>query len=156
MLLQTNCVRYWETTPKFWPQSKRVCLKEMAEQKNETKLWHYLKKSLRNIHFTRIESKTINGIPDLFGIYNGISFWCELKADKHSYPKLSKWQVSWINNYVRRGGVMLICNRDLLQRSLKLYRIQSWVDDPRSLVPDAVITANDPVALQNKFVELLD
>jgi hypothetical protein len=127
----------------------------MADQKNETKLWHYLKKSLKDIHFTRIESKTVNGIPDLFGIYNGISFWCELKANNIKYPALSKWQISWINNYVRRGGVMIICNMTLLQRDLKLYRIQSWVEDPRSLVPDAVITANDPVALQKKFVYLL-
>jgi hypothetical protein len=111
---------------------------------------------LIDIHFTRIESKTVNGIPDLFGIYNGISFWCELKANNIKYPALSKWQISWINNYVRRGGVMIICNMTLLQRDLKLYRIQSWIEDPRSLVPDAVVTANDPVALQNKFVELLE
>jgi len=94
---------------------------------------------LKDIHFTRIESRTINGIPDLFGIYKGISFWCELKADYVSYPKLSKWQISWINNYVMRGGVMLICISALLERRLKLYRIQSLVEDPRYLVPDAVL-----------------
>ena len=108
----------------------------MAEQKSETKLWHSLKKHLKNIHFTRIESKTINGIPDLFGIHKGVSFWCELKSDYVSYPKLSKWQVSWINTYVMRGGVMIICNRALLQRALKLYRIQSVVEDPKLLIAD--------------------
>ena len=111
----------------------------MAEQKSETKLWHSLKKHLKNIHFTRIESRTVNGIPDLFGIYKGVSFWCELKADYVSYPKLSKWQVSWINTYVARGGVMLICNRALSERALKLYRIQSLVVSPQLLVADAVL-----------------
>ena len=117
-------------------------------------MWHHLKKSLKDIHFTRIESKTINGIPDLFGIYQGISFWCELKASESKHPRLSKWQISWMNNYVIRGGVYLICNLALSQRELKLYRIQSWVEDPRLLVPDAVVQKNEK-DLQIKFTSLL-
>jgi len=35
-----------------------------------------------------------------------------------------------------RGGVMIICNRALLQRALKLYRIQSVVEDPKLLIAD--------------------
>ena len=109
----------------------------MSDQKRETKLWHSLKKYLRNIHFTRIESRTVNGIPDLFGCHNGVSFWLELKSDYVSYPKLSKWQIAWINGYVRHGGVMLICNNALSESKLKLYRIRSMVVEPRELIPDA-------------------
>ena len=31
---------------------------------------------------------------------------------------------------------MIICNRALLQRALKLYRIQSVVEDPKLLIAD--------------------
>lgn len=110
----------------------------MAEQKRETKLWKHLKESLKDIRFTRIESRTINGIPDLYGVYKGKSFWMELKADYVSYPKLSKWQLSWINLHVKDGVPVLICNIALSQRVLKLYRILAWVEKPQDLVPDAV------------------
>jgi len=110
----------------------------MADQKRETKLWKHLKESLKDIRFTRIESRTINGIPDLYGVYKGKSFWLELKADYVSYPKLSKWQLSWINLHVKEGVPVLICNIALSQRALKLYRIRSWVEKPQDLVPDAV------------------
>ena len=110
----------------------------MAEQKRETKLWQLLKKYLKDIRFTRIESRTINGIPDLYGVYKGKSFWLELKSDYVSYPRLSKWQLAWINQHVRDGVTVMICISALSQRELKLYKIQSWVESPQSLVADAV------------------
>lgn len=115
----------------------------MADQKRETKLWQRIKKYTKNIHFTRIESRTINGIPDVFGCHKGISFWMELKSDYVSYPKLSKWQIAWINKYIAHGGVMIICNQTLLERCLKLYRPRSSFTDPRTLVPDAVLTERE-------------
>ena len=128
----------------------------MADQKNETKLWNLLKKYLINIHFTRIESKTVNGIPDIFGVYNGISFWLELKADKVSYPKLSKWQISWINTYIEHGGVMLICDLALSQRALKFYRIKKFIEDPRKLVPDYVAPVRGSwPEIRKNFIKLI-
>jgi len=51
----------------------------MAIKKRESKLSRLIQKNCNQIHFTRIESSTINGIPDLNGCINGNGFWMELK-----------------------------------------------------------------------------
>ncbi len=107
----------------------------MAIKKRESKLSRLIQKNCNQIHFTRIESSTINGIPDLNGCINGNGFWMELKSDKVKYPKLSKWQISWINKHISYGGVVLICNHSLLERVYKLYRPVSAFSDPRLLKP---------------------
>ena len=107
----------------------------MPTKKRESKLSRLIQKNCNQIHFTRIESSTINGIPDLNGCINGYGFWMELKSDKVKYPKLSKWQISWINKHISFGGVVLICNHSLLESAYKLYRPVSAFTDPRSLKP---------------------
>ena len=107
----------------------------MATKKRESKLSKLIQKNCNQIHFTRIESSTMNGIPDLNGCINGNGFWMELKSDKVKYPKLSKWQISWINKHISYGGVVIICNETLLQRSIELYRPVSAFSDPRLLKP---------------------
>ena len=107
----------------------------MATKKRESKLSRLIQKNCNQIHFTRIESKTINGIPDFNGCMNGTSFWMELKSDKVKYPKLTKWQISWINKHISFGGVVIICNETLLKRSIELYRPVSAFSDPRKLKP---------------------
>ena len=97
----------------------------MPTKKRESKLSRLIQKNCNQIHFTRIESSTINGIPDLNGCINGNGFWMELKSDKVKYPKLSKWQISWINKHISYGGVVLICNHSLLER--KLQTVQTGV-----------------------------
>ena len=109
----------------------------MAVKKRESRLSQLIQKNCKNIHFTRIESKTINGIPDLNCSAEGVEFWMELKSDKVKYPKLSKWQISWINKRIKNGGVVIICNQTLLDRRLELYRPVSVFTDPRSLVPSS-------------------
>ena len=74
----------------------------MATKKRESKLSKLIKTNCNQIHFTRIESKTINGIPDLNGCMNGKGFWMELKSDKVKYPKLSKWQIRVLTNCTDR------------------------------------------------------
>ena len=69
----------------------------MALRKRESKLFVRLRKHLKNIYFTRIESSTIQGIPDVHGVGNGKSFWIELKSTDDSFPKLSKFQQAWCN-----------------------------------------------------------
>ena len=101
----------------------------------EKLLWQRTKKGLTECFLTRIESSTMNGIPDLNGCINGNGFWMELKSDKVKYPKLSKWQISWINKHISYGGVVIICNETLLQRSIELYRPVSAFSDPRLLKP---------------------
>ena len=64
----------------------------------------------------------------------------ELKSDRVGYPKLSKWQISWINKRIKHGGIVIICNETLLEKSLKLYRPLSAVRDPRLLKPSFVFS----------------
>jgi Holliday junction resolvase len=89
------------------------------------------------MHFTRIESSTINGIPDIHAVGGGNIFWIELKSDDANFPKLNKWQIVWINKYIKAGGKVIIFKETPLQRSLKLYRPVSVFTDPRTLVPFA-------------------
>ena len=104
-------------------------------KKRESKLWQRIKKNITKPHLIRVESNTINGIPDINGCWNSKEFWIELKSDKVGYPKLSKWQISWINKRIKHGGIVIICNETLLKRSLELYRPVSPITDPRLLKP---------------------
>ena len=106
-------------------------------KKRESKLWQRIKKHITKPHLIRVESNTINGIPDINGCWSGKEFWIELKSDKVGYPKLSKWQISWINKRIKHGGIVIICNETLLEKSLKLYRPLSAITDPRLLKPRA-------------------
>tara|TARA_R100001460_G_scaffold18238_1_gene38672 strand:- start:1314 stop:1598 length:285 start_codon:yes stop_codon:yes gene_type:complete len=69
-------------------------------------------------------------------------YWIELKSDEANYPKLNKWQIVWINRYIKAGGVVFILKETPSQRSLKLYRPVSSFTDPRSLVPRFSFSAN--------------
>lgn len=109
-------------------------------KKRESKLWQRIKKNITKPHFIRVESNTINGIPDINGCWSGKEFWIELKSDKVGYPKLSKWQIAWINKRIKHGGVVIICNETLLEKSLKLYRPLSAIRDPRLLKPSFVFS----------------
>ena len=104
-------------------------------KKRESKLWQRIKKHITKLHLIRVESNTINGIPDINGCWSGKEFWIELKSDKVGYPKLSKWQISWINKRIKHGGIVIICNETLLEKKLKLYRPLSAITDPRLLKP---------------------
>ena len=104
-------------------------------KKRESKLWQRIRKNITKPHLIRVESNTINGIPDINGCWSGKEFWLELKSDKVGYPKLSKWQISWINKRIKHGGIVIICNETLLEKSLKLYRPLSAITDPRLLKP---------------------
>lgn len=108
----------------------------MAAKNRESLLWNRIKNNIKNVFFTRIESSTINGIPDLHCVGFANVFWMELKSDYVSYPKLNKWQVVWINKYVKAGGIVIICIEALSERKLKLYRCPvSGFTEPRLLKP---------------------
>ena len=106
----------------------------MSNKNRESLLWQKVKKNFSQCFLTRIESSTINGIPDIHGVSGGKVFWIELKSDEANYPKLNKWQIVWINKYIKAGGKVIILDETLSKRSLKLYRPVSSFTDPRSLV----------------------
>ena len=109
----------------------------MSNKNGESRLWQKVKKGLTDCFLTRIESSTINGVPDIHAVGEGFVFWIELKSDDTDFPKLNKWQIVWINKYVKAGGSVIIFKETPLQRSLKLYRPVSVFTDPRTLVPFA-------------------
>ena len=112
----------------------------MSNKNGETRLWQKVKKGLTDCFLTRVESSTINGIPDIHAVMSNEVFWIELKSDSLSYPKLNKWQIVWINKYILAGGKIIILGETPLKRTLKLYRPVSVFTDPRSLVPFALFS----------------
>ena len=94
----------------------------MAQNK-ESKLWNELKDLNKNWHFTRVESGTINGIPDVHCVINKQIFWLELKANTHKNLGISKWQINWHIKYQKAGGKVFILNRPLLQSDYEIWSV---------------------------------
>jgi len=90
----------------------------------ESNLYNLIKTTIKTAHFTRIESYTLNGIPDLHCIYKGRTFWLELKANDINNCNLSKYQINWILKYQRHGGQVYILNKTIKERGLKLYTLE--------------------------------
>jgi hypothetical protein len=89
----------------------------------ESNLYNLIKTTIKNVHFTRIESPTLNGIPDLHCAYKGQTFWLELKANNINNCNLSKYQINWILKHQRHGGKVFILNKTATQSGLKLYTL---------------------------------
>jgi hypothetical protein len=101
----------------------------------ESDIYKLIKKAVVNLklncHLTRIESGlTISGIPDLHIVYysnqvnKSVSFWVELKSNNLNNCNLSKYQINWILNHSKAGGLVFILNKPLLEPTLKLYRLE--------------------------------
>ena len=93
----------------------------------EAKLWkriNQLQKGRKDWHLTRIESSTINGIPDVYGCIEGRSFWLELKATDAKNCGLSKFQVNWHLNHQQAGGTVRILNAHASETELELLEIR--------------------------------
>ena len=89
--------------------------------KPETKFWKLVKqKTEHKIHWTRIESWAGQGIPDLFGISEGINVFVELKVTKSNSLGLSPFQMSWHYNHILNGGRSFIMLQHLSQRFLRV------------------------------------
>ena len=94
----------------------------MAQNK-ETKLWNQLKDLDPTWHFTRVESSTINGIPDVHCVVDRQIFWLESKAKDSKNCGLSKYQINWHIKYQKAGGNVFILNRPLLKGPYKLLAV---------------------------------
>jgi len=114
----------------------------MPVRKRESKLFDRIKKNIKNVHFTRIESSTINGIPDVHGTGDGKSFWLELKSNTDKFPRLDKYQMAWCYNEWKAGGRVFILYQTLSKAALELYKV-TGVPHQENLV--LVHTLPDPV-----------
>ena len=71
----------------------------------EANFWNTLRKNLpKNCLATRIENKHGGGVPDVHLVWDGYSFWLELKVSKTNAVNLSPHQVAWNAAYSARGG----------------------------------------------------
>tara|TARA_R100001126_G_scaffold90592_1_gene59939 strand:- start:378 stop:848 length:471 start_codon:yes stop_codon:yes gene_type:complete len=93
---------------------------------NEFQLWqkiNILQKTQKLWHFTRIESATIRGIPDVNCLINGFEFWIELKSKESKNLGLSNYQINWHIKHQKCGGKVFILLPSTKQRGFKLFRI---------------------------------
>ena len=124
---------------------------------NEAKLWLRIKNLKLKAHFTRIESSTINGIPDINVCDNGAHYWLELKSNDLKNCGLSKWQINWHCDRIKSGGYVFILNQTLEPSSLKLLAVNLASRTPhlvsrfndneegmRSILEDAASRVREP------------
>ena len=77
--------------------------------KPETKFWNLIKKHTEGmLHWSRLESYTATGIPDLTGCYKGREAWFELKVlttrNDKTYPVFRPLQIAWQTLRTQHGG----------------------------------------------------
>ena len=101
--------------------------------KSEKNLWQRIKKLNLKGQLFRIESNTINGIPDVYWLINNKSIWIELKSNDVKNCGLSKYQINWHLTHFKNGGQSFILREDLSQRSSQNLQI-FVVREPRDLV----------------------
>tara|TARA_Y100000114_G_scaffold99180_1_gene92369 strand:+ start:3359 stop:3745 length:387 start_codon:yes stop_codon:yes gene_type:complete len=93
----------------------------------ESDLWrriNLIQKTEPTWHLMRIESNTINGIPDVNGIIDGNEFWVELKANNAKNVGLSKYQINWHLKRLRVGGRCSILNAPDPKSRLELLEVR--------------------------------
>jgi len=91
----------------------------MAQEAN---FWKLLKKNLPDkCIFSRIESRTTKGIPDIHFLWLNTPFWIELKTTKHNAVALSPFQISWNTTYWNNGGICFILVKRVKDRGLFLF-----------------------------------
>ena len=122
--------------------------------KRESKLWKRIKNLNLNAHIFRIESNTINGIPDVHCIIKGKPFWLELKSNDLKNYGLSKWQINWHLTHLKNGGTAYILGSGVKHRALKLLEIKgrgavglvSVVSDTEAGLRKLILRALGPAA----------
>lgn len=105
-------------------------------KKRESLLWQRIKKLNLKGQIFRIESNTINGIPDIYWLINGKSKWIELKSNSGNNVGLSKYQINWHLKHFQNHGQSFILREILSQREAKgLASFNLFVvREPRALV----------------------
>jgi|TARA_R100001163_G_C5057478_1_gene193991 Holliday junction resolvase len=70
----------------------------------ENNLWQTFKRNLKEPLWQRIETGgTGRGIPDVFGVLNGLCCWVELKVARGNKVNLSAEQVAWLIKFGQTG-----------------------------------------------------
>jgi hypothetical protein len=102
-------------------------------KKPENNLWQRIKKLKLKGQLFRIESNTINGIPDVYWLINNKSIWIELKSNDVKNLGLSKYQINWHLTHFKNGGTSFILRECLSHRPSSEYQL-FVVREPRTVV----------------------
>ena len=93
----------------------------------ESEIWRHInliQKKQKTWHFVRIESSTINGIPDVNACIDGNEFWLELKSNDAKNYGVSKYQINWFLKRNKSGGKAFILHYSLLETEFKILEIR--------------------------------
>ena len=93
----------------------------------ESEIWRHInliQKKQKTWHFVRIESSTINGIPDVNACMDGNEFWLELKSNDAKNYGISKYQINWFLKRNRSGGKAFILHYSLLKTEFQILEIR--------------------------------
>jgi hypothetical protein len=87
--------------------------------KPESKFWQEVKKNIKDISFTRLESWASAGVPDLLCYNkNGVFFTVELKVAIKEHVRLSPHQIAF---HVKHPNNSFILQKSLIRGQPKLY-----------------------------------
>ena len=115
----------------------------------ESKLWQRIKDLRMNMHIFRIESNTINGIPDVAGCKDGRQFWLELKSNDRKDYGVSSYQLNWHHHMNSEGGNAWLLHQGLKHRDLKLLRVHGFhLKKDKPWVVELYILPDTPVNLK--------
>jgi hypothetical protein len=123
----------------------------MAEEKN---LWAQVKRNTKGVVWTRIESSTGLGIPDLFGFYKR-PFWVELKVIVNNRLNFSAHQIAWINRHYSIGCPVFVLARGPLAKGVRLFS-GSIVRDPTSIADKPSLCSIVPGSRDSSWEILMD
>ena len=93
-------------------------------KQRESLLWAKIRKLKLIGQIFRIESNTINGIPDVYYICEGKSIWVELKSNEVKNLGLSKYQINWHINHLKNGGNCFILRERVKDGLLQLFKVR--------------------------------
>tara|TARA_R100001086_G_C11681144_1_gene215768 strand:+ start:25 stop:408 length:384 start_codon:yes stop_codon:yes gene_type:complete len=125
-------------------------------KKSESKLWLRVKNLNLKGQIFRVESNTINGIPDVYWLINKKSIWIELKSNDVKNCNLSKYQINWHLKHFQNGGTSFILREGLSQSSSQNLQI-FVVREPRELVLVCEnLILNDALKKIEKYPKIFD
>ena len=109
--------------------------------KPETKLWQLLKKNTPKIKWTRLESWSSFGTPDLLGYNDKCGFFMvELKVTDNKKVRFSPHQILFHSTMTKRNFILVQLSPKGSPRSIKLYgssSILGLLEDHREVPPVA-------------------
>jgi len=94
--------------------------------KKENQFYNYIKNTLKDQYFIKIEHSLSTGIPDVLTIINGLIAFIELKQTntiKLENLGLNKFQIAWHIKHNKHNGNAFILVLEDKQSTLKLFKI---------------------------------